>query len=428
MPYNAQLYKHVTPDDGLGADVLVPAANDGKVDVHYEYNWTLSERAVRDYVPYVELTEYKQILSSEISGFFYNLAGIVDNAQVAARTAGTTARGFTQVTEANTKRALNSISNLNIPSLSEGVLTANKFLDSLSDKVQNKIKAIDQATINRAKETDLTGEDPYNRNLNAYTGLYAIEPTGWKYIMPYLTSSNMASPNNKWGAPGGEAAAALGKMFGGETTPTAGSAGASTGGTATAGGDGAAGGGGPNIASLIGNMLGTAVRTGLAGVDLALAATPGAKLSETPQSFQGTDMDSITITFYLYNTQNFEQIKQNWEFCYLFTYQNLPNRKGVNLLDPPCLYKVLVPGYKQLPLCYVSSLKIENVGSVRLIDIDNDIEIDNRDLHISSPSIKMIPEAYKINITLSSVLYQARNIFSFAEDPSGKVTVSVTGE
>lgn len=427
MAYNPYLYKHVTPPDGLGADVLAPAINDGLVDIHYNYNWTLSEKAVRDYVPYVELTEYKQVLSSEVSGFFYNLAGVADDVNVAARTVGTSLTQTTGVVNANTKRALNSISNLNIPTLSQNVITANKFFDSLTEKVQNKIKSIDQATINRAKDSDITGQDPYNRNLNAYTGLYAIEPTGWKYIMPFLTDANMTTPQNQWGEPTGQAAAALGKMFGGgETVNAVAGGGGDVATEAAEGGAGAAS--TPGIAGLIGKLVGKTIKTGMGGVDLALALTPGAKLAETPKSFNSTNSDNIVISFYLYNTQNFEQIKQNWEFCYLFTYQNLPNRKGVNLLDPPCLYKVLVPGYKQLPLCYVSDLKIENVGGVRLVDIDNDLLIDQVDKHISSASVKMIPEAYKISITLTSVLYNARNIFSFAEDPSSRVTVSVTGE
>ena len=431
MAYKPLLYKHVVPPDGLGADLLAPAIGNGVVDIHYNYNWTLSDKSVRDYVPYVELTEYKQVLSSEISGFFYNLAGVADDVNVAARTAGTSTNQLAGVVNANTKRALNSISNLNIPTLSQNVLTANKFFDSLTEKVQNKIKSIDQATVNRAKETDITGQDPYNRTLNAYTGLYAIEPTGWKYIMPFLTDANMTSPQNQWGEPSGQAAAALGKfgeaIMGSGTTPEAGVAQATEGEVAS-GATESTDAKGADIAALIGKITGKTIKAGVAGVDLALALTPGAKLAEAPKSFNGTNMDQVTVSFYLYNTQNFEQIKQNWEFCYLFTYQNLPNRKGVNLLDPPCLYKVLIPGYKQLPLCYVSDLKVENVGGVRLVDIDNDLLIDQVDKHISSPSVKMIPEAYKISISFSSVLYNTRNIFSFAEDPSNKVTVSVTGQ
>ncbi len=410
MAYNANLYESVDPTDGLGAKVLVPKS-ENTIDIHYKYNWTLSETPVRDYIPYIQLTEYKQVLSSEVSGFFYNVAGIADDLNTARRTIATSVTQTTSVLETNTKRALNSVANaLGNDNPLFKVFTPENAIN----RIQNKLKSVETET---AKNADVSNQDPYNSNLKAYTGLYAIEQTGWNYIMPFLTEANMTASNNQWGEPTGQARAALGKMLGSteETNQEINEQENS--------GDNNTG-----VMGILGKMVGKGLKTGFAGVDLANALTPGAKLAETPQSFLGTGRDSISIQFYLYNTQNFEDIKRNWEFCYLFTYQNLPNRKGVNLLDPPCLYKALIPGYKQLPLCYVSDLKIENVGGVRLVDIDNDLLIDQVDKHVSSPSVKMIPEAYKITIQLTSVLYNARNIFSFVEDPSNKITVSVTGE
>jgi hypothetical protein len=104
----------------------------------------------------------------------------------------------------------------------------------------------------------------------------------------------------------------------------------------------------------------------------------------------------------------------------LLTYQNLANRKGINLLDPPCLYSATIAGYKQLPICWVTNFQVTNVGTTRLIDITTG-EIDERGA--VSPYIKMIPEAYRISFTLQSSLKNARNIFQFVEDPSYKVSV-----
>ena len=156
----------------------------------------------------------------------------------------------------------------------------------------------------------------------------------------------------------------------------------------------------------------------------AVGATGGAMINETPQAYKGpADTDSITVKFQLYNTVDYTDIKKNWEFCYLFSYQNLPNRKGINLLDPPCLYKVTIPGYRQFPMCMVTSLKITNLGSVRLIDIvaDTLATESNR-----GPNIKLIPEAYDIEITFKHAFYSSRNLFAFAENPDGVVSVTTT--
>ena len=179
---------------------------------------------------------------------------------------------------------------------------------------------------------------------------------------------------------------------------------------------------GPDIFS----MLAGAYKVADATKTMALAVGGGLVASEKPQSFNGTGSDTIECSFYLYNTQELADIRRNWEFCYLFTYQNLANRKGINLLDPPCLYRALIPGYKQLPICWISGLSIVNIGSTKLIDITTGNPVNSTTQ--AGPNIKMIPEAYKISFTLESALKNARNIFQYAADPSGVVSVSFSKE
>ena len=136
--------------------------------------------------------------------------------------------------------------------------------------------------------------------------------------------------------------------------------------------------------------------------------------------------------FYLLNTIKPEDIRKNYEFCYLLTYQNLPNRRAINVLDSPPLYRATIIGYKTLPVCYMNELKIENVGAVRLIDI-GETSVKNkasnsvlRGAEANSNTVKMIPEAYKISFTLQSVFMNSQNMFVFAANPEGIITTSVS--
>ena len=74
-------------------------------------------------------------------------------------------------------------------------------------------------------------------------------------------------------------------------------------------------------------------------------------------------------------------------------------------------------------MCMVTSLKISNLGSVRLIDIvaDTLATESNR-----GPNIKLIPEAYEIEIIFKHAFFSSRNLFAFAENPDGVVSVTTT--
>ncbi len=400
MAYEANLYKKVF--EKLGAPKLVPNTSvpqnegstsftrgiPGLVDIHRAYRWTLSQPVAREIVPMLQLTEYKLVLSSEVSGFLYTLRGEVDNLNV-----------IKQETVGNIQRT--------------GTALANTIFSNIEKAAQEAADASQEVAQNTLKQDFAAGADDQS-GLKPYTGLYAIDPTGWSYNLPYLGAANMVSPNNTWGE-GTAIKDALKQALGGveQLDKAAGTGASSSGGITAVKGGGA---GADPFGSLKGlfNIYQGATKA-------ALTLGGGALIRESPQSFTGTGSDKIDVTFYLLNTVNVKDIQRNWEFCYLFTYQNLSNRKGINLLDPPCLYGATIPGYKQLPICWVTGLQITNVGTTRLIDIRTG-EVDDRGA--VSPYIKMIPEAYKVTFTLESSLRNARNIFQFVEDPSYKVSVT----
>lgn len=450
--YQANLYKRVAPSDGIGADILMPnKGNDntnsvsnflpqddiqtkwpgkdrtnkdafGLVDVFNNYTWTLSPRDARQQVPKIELVEYKMVLSSEISGYLYTLLGYEDNVNVISRTLGQTAQDLTNAVtstgETLKKRVLSNYpsvtQNINkqfpgaVGSFFEKASNAiNKFRDSAATVLPKPGGEPNSAAAENTKQTDMSSQTPSrNSELDPYIGLYAIEPTGWVYTMPYLGPGNMVEPGNTWGE-SSVLKEALAGAFGSFTPGTGGTGASKAGEPAGEGGGGIKG--KFNPITFIKNAT-----------TLGLGAGGGLITAERPKSFTGTGVDKVSVQFFLLNTHKFEDIRRNWEFCFLFTYQNLANRKGINLLDPPSVYRVLIPGYKQLPIGFIDNLKIENVGMVRLVDIVNDEFVTADQV---GPNIKMIPEAYRVSFEINCGLMNARNIFSFAENPSKIVNV-----
>lgn len=431
--YKSNLFYAVRPNDGLGADVLVPGTSPTVpivdqnqvikgyrygpatlvVDVHRNYPWTLSPPITRAYTPIIEITEYKQVLSSELMGYAYSLAGTIDNFRVAAKTLPTAvAAGAAVVKQATTT--------LPGTGLVGGVakFIGNSLINTGFVAGTEQIEQINKAAEESTKQ-DVIKNDPNNAFLAPYRGLYAVEPTGFVYRLPYASQENF-SQNNSWGDPEGQIAKAAGSVltsligeFDGDRV------------TETVPADGAKG----STANKLGVVAGRSLLDVTKGV---MTAAGGVIKAEKPKSYQGPQTtDSVTVKFILYNTVNFSDIKKNWELCYLLSYQNLPNRKGINLMDPPKLYRLLIPGYKQFPMCWVSNLKIKNLGAVRMVDIDDPNNAINyaqamvNGMSYTS-SIKMIPEAYEIEITFEHAFYSSQNLYAYALNPSNVVTTSVS--
>jgi len=412
--------------EALGAPILIPGpgTTGSGVNIHQDYPWTLSKKEARNYIPKLMLTEYKLVLSSEVAGMLYALRGAEDNVNVIARQAGEnianiTGAGLNTVRLSRTGQTVAGVPGAFKAAVNNilGFATTAIEKESKQSGVSTTPATAKGAALAAANQQELTSSIS-GQGLDVYKGLYAIEPTGWSYVMPYLGTANMMTPNNAWGE-GTQMKQALAQGIQGIQEIVTGTEGAKP---ATTSVETATKKTGPDIFS----MLAGAYKVAGAASTIALAVGGGLVASESPQSFTGTGTDSIECSFYLYNTQELADIRKNWEFCYLFTYQNLANRKGINLLDPPCLYRALIPGYKQLPICWITGLSVVNIGSTKLIDITTGDPVNSTTQ--GGPNIKMIPEAYKISFTLESALKNARNIFQYAADPSGVVSVSFSKE
>lgn len=345
-----------------------------QLNVHADYSWTLSDKEIRGYVPTIELIEYKLVQSGELISLKQSAAAIKESvaAQVAIGVAG-----------AQRGAAAKNIFRSTAPGRRGSLI--NLGLD-LAAPVVGGAAAVGafRGFVNQFSGLE---ED------NPYLGLYPAEPTKWSYVLPYLNIDNMVQIDNSWspvdtaaigsalGALGGYTG--LGSLF---KSPD------------------------KNKASPL-EFLQAARQTEL------LLSNPGAAIEKIKKFTPADKGDQIELTFYLFNTERFSDIKKNWEFLYTLTYQNLPNRRSINLLDPPCVYNVTVPGYKNFPVAVIENLKVTNEGTTRLVNIQTGEIVTNRE----DPDVKLIPEAFKVTLRIRSLLTPTKNLFLYSSNSKDKI-------
>ena len=206
-----------------------------------------------------------------------------------------------------------------------------------------------------------------------YRYKYFAEPTGFKYILPYFNNKKLTRGNT----------------FGSEESAFSG---------LTELGSQAAAYGRGGLASLVAQAKAFAS----AGIQTISTSLPGAVNFESPQSWTGTNLETIEVTFDLFNTDSIDDVYRNRRFCNLLSYQNAPSRRNFAIVDPPVIYSLFIPDVTQLPACYVESLSITNLGNTRTMLDEKGIQ-------------RIFPEAYRIAITFKSLLMPSRNLVDALE-------------
>lgn len=127
---------------------------------------------------------------------------------------------------------------------------------------------------------------------------------------------------------------------------------------------------------------------------------PGKINLENPQSWVESTPPTFSVTFDLFNTGTVEDIANNRNLAYILAYQNSPASRSAFIADPPVIYDMHIPDIISMPACYVSSLEITNLGNTYQMQLYGD-------------GVKrIIPEAYRFNITFTSLLMDTRNIMN----------------
>jgi hypothetical protein len=100
-------------------------------------------------------------------------------------------------------------------------------------------------------------------------------------------------------------------------------------------------------------------------------------------SFAITLYNTITPMAHLKNSQLIQQLILN----------NLPRRKTRVVVEPPCIYEVLIPGKAFFPYCFITDLRVLHVGTKRLMDGE------------------IVPDAFEVQITIKSLTTDANNFY-----------------
>jgi len=230
--------------------------------------------------------------------------------------------------------------------------------------------------------------------LAPYRNLYLTDPTNWVYVLPYFTNNQTSQSNNF----------------------------ADTGSTGV-------------ISDLIGQPV-AAAATGLAGALASINSPAQITYIEKAKFYNyPTEGEEIVVEFPLINTGNvtYDDVVRNWQFLFLLVYQNRPGKTSQNTVDQPVIYQVEVPGNKFFPFCYIQSLNIEFMGSRREMNItvpsntsvSSDLGIVGQAIGstVSSVSIPaVIPDAYKVTITLKSMIANSKNFMQHMIGPHQIVT------
>jgi len=350
------------------------------VDVINGLYWTHTPLTKREEVPYIALSEKRLKTNALIAQAAYNsmTVGLFDKT------------GLLQ-------RAGRSLDTATQGQLSEQLQKVQNFLQSgPTGSTIDKLGSL----IGGAKEkfNNFLGGDglfslPQNQGsrnvLRVYEGLYITEPTGWEYVLPYFEDYQNGVSNDFGDANVG--GIGEGMFAGGASELVAGS---------------------------------RALAESMAGAINIME--PGTYI-EKPKFYQFQDSgDEVTIQFPLLNTGHatYEDVVRNWQFIYLMVYQNRPIRFTRDLIEPPVIYEVSLPGIKYMPYAYVSRLEVQFQGSRRPMNITFK---DDSSLGQGQNSVNtIIPDGYSIQITLKGLVSETRN-FLYTSLNADPVSVTTTG-
>ena len=254
----------------------------------------------------------------------------------------------------------------------------NKTVEVTTDTISKVTETLSNVS-NQVIDNVVGNYDTFSEEsvLTPYNGLYRLEKTGFKYVLPYLQDDYNSLTNSM-------------EMNGGE-----------------------------NFFSDVGAAAGDAAA---AAAGLAFALRPGVYIEESKQYNMPQEGRKITVSFPLLNTGQFSDILQNWQLLFGLIYQNRPGRITKTLVDIPVLYESFVEGVVFMPYSYITNLEIRHAGNRRSMKINiPKIESTKKTNPTNLEINAVIPDAYMVNITLTSLNEETRNFLIESIQP-GLVT------
>ena len=329
------------------------------VNIRDNHHWTESPRSSRREVPMLNMKEMDMVTNpmlNQIANNTFAFASGVAQAKNALDGATSNVGGLIDVL----KGSWNSV------------------MDLTKQKENIKQEAIDNAfkqgviESNQIRNAQVSEElvDP----MNPYGILYTTLNTGFKYTFPFM-ENNYLSHLNSFGD------ASMEYSSGGFQEGVA--------------------------------LLTSGLNKAMSSLNLDKAISPG-RMIEQPKAFTFTGREkSYTVKFPLFNTLSYADIVRNWQFLFLLSYQNTPNRINRDMIDPPCIYESIIPGVWYSKYSAITDMTVDFVGARR----EMGVEIKHIDVYSggdptqakSKEVITVIPDAYQVSITVTELFAETQN-------------------
>jgi hypothetical protein len=372
-----------------------------QINVIDNFQWTTSPKSSRADTPSIQLVEKRLQTNSLVAQALYNVASVKGNVKnIGEAFAGLPGAVQTAFKAVGGVAAANKILDGAAPgssigkvfttllgagvgaSIPEGAIGS--AIDTTANLIQQSIKTISNAdSIPNLNSTVL----------QPYEGLYITKPTNFIYTLPYFSDtqnrvSNQFQDNDAVFEGGSES-------------------------TAT-----------PAVEGLTQAILASrGFAQGLART--AFFGAPGVYI-EKPKYYNFNNVgEKISVRFPLVNTgwATFNDVMRNWQLLFMLTYQNRPNRKSRDLIDPSVLYEVNIPGIKYHPFAYIDGLIIRFRGSRRKMTIN--IPGPNGG---SAKVTTIIPDAYDVELSLQTLINESQNtLYSMLFEKNDLISVTESG-
>lgn len=247
-------------------------------------------------------------------------------------------------------------------------LAGNDINEALKDKSKGIAAAMRDATRGGRNLLGLKGSITESETLEMYYNMYPTCPTGFDYRFPYYSDKH-SGRSSTW--------------------------------------DSSFKGVGENaITSFSTNIIeGTRKNATDQSFVGALYSEPGVFV-ERSKYYQPTEGEAISFSFPLLNTFTNDDVQKNFDLIWLLTFQNTPFRKNKSLLEPPCMYELLIPGVKYVMYAVMESLNIDFIGTRREIDLQ--IPAATSGGRVTKKII--VPEAYNVSIVFKALTTDSSNL------------------
>lgn len=360
----------ITPvGDKLSDNILVQDSDrpSKHVNIRDRHHWTESPISARREVPVLNLKEQRILMNPMLNQLANNVFSMTEAAGALYDKAQ---KVYEQVSSEGFD--FGSASDL-LVGAEDSTKEENKKKKQKEDATRGKLTTgAAQGLI--PESTVTTYADP----MNPYSVLYTTKPTQFKYTLPYMQNTYVANTG----------------QFGG---------------TADAG----------NLVSGLSDAAAGVTKL-LQTVNLRKMFSPG-RMIEEPKAFSFTGREkSYTVSFPLFNTKTYSEVVKNWQFIYLLSYQNTPNRVNRDLIDPPCIYEAYIPGVWYSKYAALTNMTVDFVGARREMYIPVPFLDHAENQHQSTATgdwrqmlrkaLTVIPDAYQVTLTFTELFAETQNM------------------